>query len=231
VLTYEDVAVVLITRNEERAIRKVLLDAKAVLPGAKLYVVDDSTDSTPTIALEEGAHVSRGPGQGFGPAMHQALLTPTEDIVLTVDADDTYPPEAFPKLVTMIRQGVDVAGTNRLGRRRPSSMPRSNYLVNRLLSLIASARARQRVRDVHSGQRAYRREVLHSIQWDYGFEAFPVDLILMPAILGYSVEEFEIPYRERIGETTLHRWSSGKASMKRLLRRKRDIVARQLLIR
>lgn len=221
--SYTDVAVVIITRNEERAIRKVLRDSAAFLPGAKFYVVDDSSDATPAIAREEGAEVHQGPGRGFGPAMHQALLTPTEDIVVTVDADDTYPPEALPRLVDLVRSGVDVAGTDRLGRSRPSTMPWSNYLANRALSRIATLRARQGILDVHSGQRAYRREVLHAIEWDYEYNALPIDLIFVPAMLGYGVTEFAIEYRERIGETTLQRWSSGKASLRRLLRRKKHI--------
>lgn len=225
---YSDVAVVMITRNEERAIQKVIADAIRELPGSRVYVIDDSTDSTAELARQSGAQVFDGPRSGFGPAMHQALLTPDEAIIVTVDADDTYPPEILPTLVGLVREGIDVAGADRLGRSRPTAMPLSNYLVNRSLSLTASARARRRIHDVHSGQRAYRRELLHSIRWDYGYDAFPIDLIFIPAMLGYKVLEIPIEYRDRVGETTLHRWSSGKASLRRLLRARRDIKSAHL---
>jgi glycosyltransferase involved in cell wall biosynthesis len=220
---YADVAVVMITRNEELAVEKVVRDALAALPGAEVFVIDGSDDATPELAARAGATVVREPGGGFGPALHAALLTPQQRIVVTVDADDTYPADAFPRLVALVRDGWDVVGTDRLGRRPPDSMPLSNWIANRVFSAVASARAGTRLRDVHSGQRAYRAQVLRSFAWDYSGLAFPVDLILWPALAGFQVTEVPIDYAERLGETTLHRWDSGRATLKRLLR-KRAIV-------
>ena len=129
-LTFSDVAVVIITRNEEKSIAKVVRDVQNALPGVAVYVVDDSTDNTKEIAIACGAIVSDGPRRGFGPAFHQALLTPQEPIVATIDADNTYPAEAFPALIDLIRNGSDVAGANRLGYGRPSAMPLQNYVSN-----------------------------------------------------------------------------------------------------
>lgn len=225
---YRDVGVAIITRNEELAIGKVIQSITKVLPGASIYVVDDSTDNTKQVATDHGAIVSDGPRSGFGPAFHQALMTPPQPIIVTVDADDTYPAEVFPDLINLVRTGIDVAGANRLGFGRPSTMPKRNYLINVILSRIAAIRSRQRVRDVHSGQRAYRREVLHQFEWDFGYDAFPIDLIFIPAMCNMSIVEIPIHYRERIGETTLNRWSSGKASLKRLFRSRSDINRRRL---
>lgn len=225
---YQDVAVAIITRNEELAIGSVIDGIHSSLPGACVYVVDDSTDSTKEVASAKGAFVFDGPRRGFGPAFHQALLTPTEPIVLTIDADGTYPSEIFPELVELVRAGADVAGANRLGFGRPSTMPFRNYVVNVLLSRIASIRSHTPVRDVHSGQRAYRREVLHGFVWDYGYDAFPIDLIFIPAMVGMKTVEIPIEYRERIGVTTLNRWSSGKASLKRLFRSRQEINSSRL---
>lgn len=216
--TYSDVAVVMITRNEEDAVAKVVTDARETLPGAEVLVVDGSEDATPERARAAGAIVVREPGGGFGPALHCALMTPQRPIVVTVDADDTYPPSAYPVLVTLVRRGWDVAGTDRLGKRRPPTMPLSNWFANKALSQIGATRARVRLRDVHSGQRAYKREVIHAFEWDYHGPAFPVDLLLWPALAGMRVIEIPIDYRERIGATTLHRWSSGTATLRRLFR-------------
>src|SRR5579864_9566775 len=95
---YADVAVVMITRNEERAVHKVIDDAKNALPGAEIFVIDGSRDATPDIARRAGATVIREPGGGFGPALHAALMAPEQPIIVTVDADDTYPSTAFPKM-------------------------------------------------------------------------------------------------------------------------------------
>jgi glycosyltransferase involved in cell wall biosynthesis len=215
--SYPDVAVVMITRNEEQAIARVIEDAMQALPGAEVFVIDGSDDRTPEIARRAGATVIREPGGGFGPAMHAALMAPHQPIVVTVDADDTYPAAAFPVLVRLVREGMDVAGTDRLGG-RPRAMPVANWLANHLFSAIASLRARRRLRDVHSGQRAYRRDVLHFFEWDYRGLAFPIDLILWPALAGFEIVEIPIPYTERVGETKLRRWPSTRATFRRLFR-------------
>lgn len=216
--TFRDVAVVMITRNEELAVEKVIKDAERALPGAQVFVIDGSEDRTHEIARRAGAIVIREPGGGFGPAMHAALMAPDRPIVATVDADDTYPATAFPALVRLIREGWDVAGTDRLGS-RPRSMPLANWLANHVFSSLASLRARKRLHDVHSGQRAYRADVLHSFLWDYEGLAFPVDLLLWPALAGLRVIEIPIAYTERRGETKLRRWPSAHATFQRLFRK------------
>lgn len=223
---YDDVAVVMITRNEEGAVGKVIKDAQAALPGAEVFVIDGSDDATPELAREAGATVIREPGGGFGPAFHAALMTPDRPIVVTVDADDTYPASVYPVLVALVRSGWDIAGTDRLGARPPKTMPLGNWIANQIFSGVASLRVRRRLKDVHSGQRAYRREVLHDFDWDYAGKAFPVDLVMWPAAAGYRVIDIPIEYSERIGETTLDRWPSGKATLQRLFRPREQFRAR-----
>jgi dolichol-phosphate mannosyltransferase len=171
--------------------------------------------------------VIREPGGGFGPALHAALMAPDRPIVATIDADGTYPASAFPALVRLVRAGWDVAGTDRLGR-WPRSMPASNWLANHAFSALASLRAGQRLRDVHSGQRAYRAAVLRSFAWDCVGLAFPVDLLLWPALAGLRVVEVPIDYAERVGRTKLRRWASGCATLRRLLRRRSGLRRTEL---
>ena len=224
---YADVSIVMITLNEEKAIAKVITDSQRSLPGAEVIVVDGSSDATPEIAAGLGARVIREPGGGAAPALLAALQAPERPIVVTVDADDTYPAEIFPELVHHVRAGFDVAGTDRLGTRPPPSMPTANWLANITFGLVASARARRRVKDVHSGQRAYRRSLIDEFDWDISGPALPVDLIFWPAMSGCRISEVTIPYRERIGATTLSRWASGKMTMRRLSRPSRQVRRRQ----
>jgi hypothetical protein len=144
-------------------------------------------------------------------------MAPGRPIVVTVDADATYPATAFPALVRLIREGCDVAGADRLGR-WPRAMPMANWTANQVFSCLASLRAGRRLRDVHSGQRAYRAAVLRSFDWDYRGLAFPVDLLLWPALEGMEIAEIPIAYADRVGRTKLRRWASGCATLRRLLR-------------
>ena len=223
---FSDVSVVMITLNEEKAIAKVISDAQAALPGAEVIVVDGSSDATPEIAAGLGARVIREPPGGPAPALLAALRASERPIVATVDADDTYPATAFPELVQRVRNGDDIAGTDRLGKRPPPTMPTPNWFANVAFGIIASARSRRRVRDVHSGQRAYRRSLIDEFDWDTSGYAFPVDLLFWPAMAKVRISEIPISYSERIGETTLSRWESGKRTCQRLFRPRRQIRRR-----
>jgi hypothetical protein len=66
--------------------------------------------------------------------------------------------------------------------------------------------------------RAYRRTIVESVDFDCAGPALPVELLLKPALLGYRVAEVFIPYLDRIGNTTLQRWSSTVWTFRRLLR-------------
>jgi hypothetical protein len=102
-------------------------------------------------------------------------------------------------------------------------MPLPNWIANVAFGLIASARTRRRLRDVHSGQRVYRRTLIDEFDWDTTGPALPVDLLLWPAKSGSRITEMEIPYRDRIGSTTLSRWPSGVRTVKRLFRPAREM--------
>jgi glycosyltransferase involved in cell wall biosynthesis len=216
---FEDVAIVMITMDEQDSIRRVARDLHRDVRGATITIVDSSGDRTPEIAAAEGIEVIRQfPPRGYGPAMARALTHPERPIVVTLDCDDTYPTRSIPELVYMVRKGCDIAGTTRLARGRPDSMPWTNYLANRLFNLTASVVFMRQVRDVHSGMRAYRRETIHSFTWLTDAPALPVELLLLPIRAGLQVREIPIAYGERIGESTLRRFSSALWTFRRILR-------------
>ena len=216
---YSDVSVVMISRDEEAAIAGVLAGIREHLPGAEILLVDSSADRTPAIAEQNGARVIRQfPPRGYGPAMERALLEPEREIVMTLDCDGTYPADRLPELAQRIRAGADLVGTSRLDSGRPAAMPTPNYVANRAFNVFASVVFMRRIHDVHSGMRAYRRSMLHSIRWYSPAPALPVELLLKPIRLGYRVEEIPIRYAERLGETTLDRLASTVWTVKRILR-------------
>ncbi len=72
--------------------------------------------------------------------------------------------------------------------------------------------------DLHSGMRAYSRRVIQQVEVDPNGPALPVELLLKPALRGFRIREVFIPYGERIGETTLQRWSSTLWTFRRIFR-------------
>jgi glycosyltransferase involved in cell wall biosynthesis len=212
------VTVSMITMNEEGAIAKVVGQIRQVVPGAEILVVDSSRDRTPEIAQELGCRVLRQfPPKGYGPAMDLALREPSGEVVVTLDCDDTYPVEAIPTLLAEIEAGCDLVDGSRL-HRRPKAMPLANYLANRVFAVTARILHGIRTTDLHSGMRAYRKSMLDQVHWDPGGPALPVELLLLPHRMGFRVKEIGIDYRERIGSTTLHRFSSTWWTFKRIFR-------------
>jgi glycosyltransferase involved in cell wall biosynthesis len=216
--SFTDTAVVMITKNEEAAVGKVVSDALNAAPGAEVVVVDGSTDRTAEIAEARGARVVAEPGGGAASALVAALRASDRPVIVTVDADDTYPSQMIPSLVELVRAGFDVAGSDRMGFGRPAAMPYMNYLANKTFNSLATIWTRRRVRDVHSGMRAYRRAVINGFDWDTRGLALPVDLLLWPTRAGLRIVEVPIDYRERLGQTTLVRWPGTKWTLRRVTR-------------
>ena len=218
------ITVAMITLNEEKAVGKVIRDIQTVLAGlagldAEILVVDSSKDRTPEIAAAAGARVVRQfPPRGYGNAMARALAEGRGDVVITLDCDDTYPADRIPELARMVLSGnTDLVNASRL-ESRPASMPYANYLANWLFAFVSWVLLGVKTTDVHSGMRAYRRTMLEKVMFDPNGPALPVDLILKPALLGYRISEVFIPYGERIGQTSLQRWTSTLWTFRRIFR-------------
>jgi glycosyltransferase involved in cell wall biosynthesis len=215
------ISVAMITMNEEEAVARVIEDISDALRGREyeIVIVDSSRDATPNIAAGQGARVIRQfPPKGYGRAMGRVLQESHGDVVVTLDCDGTYPASEIPQLADMVLSGqCDLVNASRL-ERRPESMPLANYLANWLFAVTGWLLVGVKSTDLHSGMRAYSRRVIQEVQFDPNGPALPVELLLKPALEGFRVSEVFIPYGERIGETTLQRWSSTVWTFRRILR-------------
>jgi glycosyltransferase involved in cell wall biosynthesis len=145
--------------------------------------------------------------------MDRAVREASGDVVVTLDCDDTYPVEVIPRrtLVEGLRpreHDADVAPPEGDAVRE---LPRESRLA-----LAARVLHGLKTTDVHSGMRAYRKSMLEFVQWSPRGPALPVDMYVIPFRRGFRVTEIPIDYRERIGQTTLHRFSSTWWTFKRL---------------
>ena len=163
--TLDDVAVVMGTYNEAAAVGTVLSDIADVTDGrADVVCVDSSDDRTPEIARDHGATVIEQPPMGYGHAVREAVLTPERPVIVTTDCDDTYPMEKLPAFLTRINEGYDVVSGDRLYY-GADAMPAFNRFGNAVFAAVASVLTGERVHDTTTGMRAYRRELLHDIEW------------------------------------------------------------------
>jgi glycosyltransferase involved in cell wall biosynthesis len=213
------VVVAMISRNEEKAIEVVVDHIRQAAPEAEILIVDSSTDATAERAEAKGVTVVRQkPARGYGPAMMLALREAARrgEVVVTMDCDGTYPTADIPRLARMVlEEEWDVVNATRLAR-RPAAMPVANWLANAVFALVTRVVHGLKVTDVHSGMRAYRSAMLDHVEFFADGPALPVELLIKPARLGYRIIEVPIAYNERIGTTTLNRWSSTVWTFRRI---------------
>ncbi|MFB6102614.1 MAG: dolichyl-phosphate hexose transferase [Haloplanus sp.] len=215
--TFDDVAVVMGTYNEEAAIGSVLADIDRVTDGrAEVVCVDGSDDRTPDIARGMGARVIEQEPQGYGVAVREAVLAPDRPVVVTTDCDDTYPMERLPDFLDRINEGYDVVSGDRITP-GAETMPALNRFGNRVFAGLASLLLGRRLHDVTTGMRAYRRDLLHRIGWTEN-TGLSAELLMRPVARNVRVTEVPIDYRERAGETKLDPLRGGIAIAKSILR-------------
>jgi glycosyltransferase involved in cell wall biosynthesis len=217
-LNRDNLTVAMITRNEEKAIAKVIGDIQRAVPQAEILVVDSSCDRTAEIATELGARVIKQfPPKGYGPAMDTALRSASGKVVVTLDCDDTYPAAEIPTLARLVlEEGYDIVDGSRL-KAKPQAMPWINYLANFGFALFASLLFLRRVTDLHSGMRAYRKSLIDELKYQPRGAALPVELLLRPVKMGKKLKVVYIDYRERVGQSTMRPLQSAWWTLRRIL--------------
>jgi hypothetical protein len=138
--------------------------------------------------------------------------------VVTIDCDDTYPINRVREMAGYVTSGqYDLVDASRL-ERKPKAMPWINYLANWGFAAIASLFMGQRLTDLHSGMRAYSRQLIHELPWDPNGAALPVELLLLPLAKGKRLKVVFIEYKDRIGQSTMNPLPSAWMTWKRILR-------------
>jgi glycosyltransferase involved in cell wall biosynthesis len=171
-----------------------------------VIVVDDSsTDDTLRIARELDVHVIWHPHNvGYGGNQKTCYLEALQrgaDVVVMLHPDGQYEPALIPKLIEPIVAGEAdlVLGSRMLerGMALANGMPRYKYVANRILTGVENAVLGTRLTDLHTGYRAYSRDLLLRVPFlrnalDFSFDS---ELLMQAAHLGFRIAE--VPARSR----------------------------------
>lgn len=221
-------AIVIPSLNEATGIAKTL----ERLPRAELervgYEVDvlvvdgASTDGTPDVAQSLGARVVTEGRRGYGRAYKAGFDEVAQaDVVVTADADDTYPLDALPDWLRRFdEESWDFVTINRFAQLAPGSMRRMHWFGNRALSLAARLLFWVRVGDSQSGMWIIRRRVraglpLHRMGNGMSFSQ-EIKLVAMRN-RAWKSSEWRGRYYPRVGEEKLMSWRDGLANLWRLV--------------
>jgi glycosyltransferase involved in cell wall biosynthesis len=187
--------------NEERNIGRVLEELRAFDPGLEVVVISDgSVDRTAAVAAEHGAHVISLPfNLGIGGAVQTGFRFAWErgyQLAVRCDGDAQHDPAELPKVIAPVLAGeADIAVGSRFSGGDGYRSSATRRLGIRLLALVVSAIARQRVTDTTSGFQALNRRALGLFAADYPHDYPEVEGMVMT--IKHRLRLVEVPVRMR----------------------------------
>lgn len=214
------ISLVIPCHNEEEGLQALLPRVPPVVD--EVVVVDNaSTDRTAEVARALGARVVSETRRGYGAAYQAGLAAATGDVVITMDGDGTYPPEAIPRLVDeMLDRGWDFLSACRFPLDDPRAMPPSNRIGNLALTWAAALLFGAPIRDSQSGMWVFRRALLPRLRLTSSGMSFSQEIKLETIARGGRLGESHIPYGVREGEVKLRKWRDGWSNLTYLVRRR-----------
>jgi glycosyltransferase involved in cell wall biosynthesis len=172
----------------------------------EIILVDDrSTDETLKIARELGVHVVWHPHNvGYGGNQKTCYLEALQrgaQIVVMLHPDGQYEPGLIPKLVAPIEAGeADLVLGTRMAERgaaRAAGMPLYKRIANRGLTTIENLVLGTDLTDLHTGYRAYGRDLLLTVPFLRNSIDFVFDSELLMQASYFDFRIAEVPARTR----------------------------------
>lgn len=219
------VSVILPTINEEEGIGPTLDDINKKKFDEnnwelELIIVDgDSKDKTQEIAQRKGAKVIVEKRKGYGRAYKTGMPKATGDIIVTGDADATYPFDHIHEYIQMlIDEDFDFITTDRFAKLHHGSMSVKHYFGNTILNWTMRILFLMSVHDSQSGMWIFRKKALDSVQPMEEFnDGMPFsEEIKIEMFTNKKIKAKEIPslLRARAGEVKIESFNDGIKNLK-----------------
>ena len=203
-LSAPKVVVVMPAYNAGRTLRMTYEELPKDTVSAVILVDDGSTDQTLDIARELGLEIfvhNRNYGYGANQkTCYTEALRAGADVVVMVHPDYQYDPRLVPQIIEPIVQGrADVVLGSRLksGSALAQGMPWWKYVSNRFLTWVENTAFGLRLSEYHTGYRAFRREVLETVNFQMNSDGFIFDQEIVAQVVaaGYCIGEIGVPTR------------------------------------
>jgi len=196
----DKIAVLIPCYNEEKTIKKVVLDFKKELPEAKIYVYNNnSTDNTVKEAIEAGAIIGFETKQGKGNVIRTMFREIDAQCYIITDGDDTYSAKHANEMVKAVLENkVDMV----IGDRLSSTYFKQNKrlfhnLGNRLVRKLINYIYKSNIRDVMTGYRAFSYSFVKTFPvLSKGFE-IETEMTIHSLDKNLSIQNVIVEYKDR----------------------------------
>ena len=198
------VVVVMPAYNAAKTLHMTYADLPRNVVDLVIVVDDGSSDETARIARELGLELfihDRNYGYGANQkTCYREALRAGADIVVMVHPDYQYDPTLLPEIIRPIEDGTaDVVLGSRLMGIHPirQGMPWWKYYSNRFLTTLENLVFGLHLSEYHTGYRAFRRQVLESVNLQMDSDRFIFDQEILAQIVNVKMRITEVPVPTR----------------------------------
>jgi glycosyltransferase involved in cell wall biosynthesis len=198
------VVVVMPAYNAAKTLHMTYADLPQNVVDLVIVVDDGSSDETARIARDLGLELfihDRNYGYGANQkTCYREALRAGADIVVMVHPDYQYDPTLLPEIIRPIEEGgADVVLGSRLMGIHPirQGMPWWKYYSNRFLTTLENLVFGLRLSEYHTGYRAFRRQVLESVNLEMDSDRFIFDQEILAQIVNVKMRITEVPVPTR----------------------------------
>ncbi len=198
------VVVVMPAFNAAKTLHMTYADLPHQMVDLVILVDDGSSDETTRIARELGLELfvhDRNYGYGANQkTCYREALRAAADIVVMVHPDYQYDPTLLPEIIRPIEEGTaDVVLGSRLLGANPmrQGMPWWKYYANRFLTVLENLVFGLHLSEYHTGYRAFRRQVLESVNLQMNSDRFIFDQEILAQAVSLKARVCEVPVPTR----------------------------------
>jgi glycosyltransferase involved in cell wall biosynthesis len=198
------VVVVMPAYNAGRTLRMTYEELPKDAVNLVILVDDGSTDATLDVARQLGLEIfvhNRNYGYGANQkTCYTEALRAGADVIVMVHPDYQYDPTLVPQIIEpIVRDTADVVLGSRLksGSALAQGMPWWKFIANRFLTWVENRAFGLELSEYHTGYRAFRRDVLESVNFRANSDGFVFDQEIIAQVVsaGFRIAEIAVPTR------------------------------------
>ncbi len=235
-MTLRRALVVIPLFNEEETLVQVLIQVRAVAPGADILVVNDgSTDRSAAILEAEQARdgrlgvIAHPENQGYGQSLIDGFayaLAHGYDAVVTMDCDAQHEPRQIPRFLAALEEGDIISGSRYLDPELGGDpAPPDRLAINQETTARLRELTGYPLTDAWCGFKAYRATALRRLDLSEPGYGMPLQVWIQAARSGLRVKELPVP---RIYKNPRRRFWGGLDDATTRRRYYQDVLEREL---